>query len=330
MIGVQAWEIWLILLLQDSSDWLKPVMELFTMAGYPQAYMVIVAIIYWSFDRKMGLRMALFLPVSASLNSLLKQAFHAPRPFWVDKGIIAMHPENGFGMPSGHAQAATVWLLAGAYFRKGWFWIIAIVLAFGVGLSRAYLGVHFPSQIIIGWLLGIALFICFIRFESEVLNWFNKLGLLNQLLWVLTCSVLIFGTGLFLSMMLNSWEMPADWIRNASVYLPLEKAGLKSYGMASVAGNTGSFLGVTTGAIMMARKGTFYVTGKWWIRMLRIFVGLICMVLLYAGLQYISPDKSMPAAYTLWRFIGFYLIALSAVFLLPLLFIRLNLLILKY
>ena len=83
--------------------------------------MVIVAIIYWSFDRNLGLRMAIFLPVSASFNSVLKQAIHAPRPFWVDQGIVALHPENGFGMPSGHAQAATVWLLAGAYLKKGWF-----------------------------------------------------------------------------------------------------------------------------------------------------------------------------------------------------------------
>jgi len=329
MIFNKPWETWLIILLQDSGDWLKPIMELFTWAGYPQAYMVIVAIIYWSFDRKLGLRMAIFLPVSASLNSILKQAFHAPRPFWVDQSIVALHPENGFGMPSGHAQAATVWLLAGAYLRKGWFWIFAIVLTVGVGLSRAHLGVHFPSQIITGWLLGMAVIICFIRFESVVLAWFNKFGLLNQLLLVLACSVLIFGTGTIFLIMLNGWEMPSDWIRNASVYLPLDKAGLKSYGMASVAGNTGSFLGVATGAIMMARKGTFIVTGEWWIRILRLVLGLICMILLYAGLQYISPDKSMPGAYAICRFIGFYLIALSAVFLIPLLLIRLNLLKLK-
>jgi membrane-associated phospholipid phosphatase len=326
MIIYGTWEIWLIQTLQNSDGWIKPFMEMFTWAGYPQAYMAIVAIIYWSFDRKLGLRMAIFLPITASLNSILKQGFHAPRPFWVDQSIIAMHPENGFGMPSGHAQSVTVWLLAGAYLRKKWFWIIALVMTLGVGISRPYLGVHFPSQVILGWLIGIAVIICFIRFESGVLNWLNKHKFSHQLLIVLGCSVLMFLLGSLFVLLLNTWSMPADWESNASLYLSLDKVGLKSYGLASVAGNTGSFLGVTMGALLMSRKEVFDAGGIWWIRLLRSFIGLVCLILLYSGLQVISPDKSMNFLYAGWRFLGFYLIALSAVFLIPQLFIRLNLL----
>ena len=325
MIYNCTWEIWLILLLQDSSDWLTPVMEVFTWLGYPQAYMIIVAVIYWTIDRKLGMRLAIFLPLSASLNSIFKQAFHAPRPFWVDQRILAIHADNGFGMPSGHAQSATVWLLGAAYLKNVWFWFIAIVLTFGVGLSRAFLGVHFPSQIIVGWLLGIVMIICFLRFESAVVSWLQNLKLIYQLLIVLACSILIILVGLFFVLMLDNWEMPADWIRNVSVYLPIEKAGIKSYGMISIVGNAGSFLGVSMGAILMIHRGNFNVEGVWWIRLLRIVTGLACMFLLYSVLLAISPDKGRLLVYAVWRFLGFYIISFSALFLLPLLFIKFKL-----
>ena len=68
-------DFWLIFQLQDTGDWIAPIMTFFTYLGYPQAFMVIVAVIYWSVDRKMGLRLAIFLPVVSSVNSILKQAF---------------------------------------------------------------------------------------------------------------------------------------------------------------------------------------------------------------------------------------------------------------
>jgi len=118
-----------IVLMQSMGAWLAPIMKFFTWLGYPQAYMIFIAVIYWSFDRKLGLRLAIFLPVVASLNSILKQAFHAPRPYWVDPQIKAILVSNGFGMPSGHAQASTVWLYAAACLKRRWFWFLAIAVA---------------------------------------------------------------------------------------------------------------------------------------------------------------------------------------------------------
>ena len=164
-----TWEINLILKLQEAGEWFEPVMAFFTWLGYPQAYMLIVAVIYWSVDRKLGLRMAVFLPLTASVNSLLKQGFHAPRPYWTDTRIQAIHADSGFGMPSGHAQSSTLWLLAASYLKNTWFWGIAILVCFMVGFSRAYLGVHFPVQIITGWLLGIVLIILFLSLENILL-----------------------------------------------------------------------------------------------------------------------------------------------------------------
>ena len=327
MIFDPTWEIWLILFLQDTGEWLKPLMEFFTWAGYPQAYMLIIAIVYWAFDRKLGMRMAIFLPLTASVNSILKQAIHAPRPYWVDTSIKAIHTGGEFGMPSGHAQAATVWLLLAAYLKKTWFWIIAILFTLMVGLSRVYLGVHFPSQVMVGWLTGIVILICFIRCEYIVMSWFQKMRLANQLLFVAGISLFILFIGWIIVHSLRNWELPMEWIRNVSLYTGGKAEAFASpVGMSSIAGNAGGFLGVTTGAILMVRKGGFKARGAWWKRLLRCVLGLVCMALLFAGMQVMSPGEGNHHLYTVWRFLGFYILSFSALYPLPLLYMRLNLL----
>jgi membrane-associated phospholipid phosphatase len=325
VMGIQAWDIWLIQSLQNTGDWLEPVMVFFTSLGYPQAYMVIVAIVYWSLDRKLGLRLAIFLPLVSSVNSLLKFAFHAPRPYWVSTDIKAIHASSGFGMPSGHAQASTVWLLASSYLRNKWFWVLAILLTFLIGLSRPFLGVHFPTQVATGWAIGIALMICFLRFEKGVSSWLQKLKLYWQLFFVAGMAVLIILAGAIIHLLSGNWKMPLDWIGNASPYLSLNTTLLRSYSMASVTGNAGSFLGVAMGAIFISRAGGFQVGGVWWIRVARIILGLAFMFLLYIGLQKIMPGEADLLVYAAWRFLGFYLISFLAVYLLPLLYIRLKL-----
>ena len=149
-----TWEINIILWLQNLSPWMASIMKFFTSLGYGISYLIFISIIYWCLDSKLGMRMAIFLPLSGVTNSILKQAFHAPRPFWLDSRIVGMSTETSFGMPSGHAQAATIWLLTGAYLNKKWFWSVAIALTFMIGVSRAFLGAHFLSQIMVGWMLG--------------------------------------------------------------------------------------------------------------------------------------------------------------------------------
>jgi hypothetical protein len=138
-------------------------------------------------------------------------------------------------------------------------------------------------------------------------------------------AVLIILAGAIILLVTGNWNMPADWTVNASPYLSLDKTMIRSYTMASIAGNAGSFLGVTMGAVGMGRAGGFRVSGAWWIRGLRIVLGLACMFLLYAGFQSISPEETNLFLFAVWRFMGFYIISFSAVFLLPLLYIRLKL-----
>lgn len=94
---------------------------------------------------------------SALLNLATKQFFRRDRPtLWE-----SLAPETTFSFPSGHAMgsmtlAMTLILLS---WHTRWRWLVLVVaLAFvlQVGASRIYLGVHYPSDILGGWLAGMA------------------------------------------------------------------------------------------------------------------------------------------------------------------------------
>jgi len=308
-------------------EWLKPVMVLFTWLGNPMAYMVIIAIIYWSFDRKLGLRLAIFLTVAASTNSILKQAIHAPRPYWADPHIKAIKFSNGFGMPSGHAQAATAWIYAASLLKRGWFRITAIIMVVLVGFSRIYLGVHFTGQVLAGWMIGILVAVLFIRFESGVIRKLLSLNTGKQIVLVFSISMVLILLGAVFAFLLDKWEFPAEWIRNAADDLPDKDVTiLSSIGLHAVAGYTGGFMGVCMGAILSHSQGGFDVRGSWWNRVLRCLIGLGVISLLYAAFNLIDVDKTQELLYSIWEFSRFFCISISVIFLVPSLLIRLNLL----
>jgi len=318
---------WMTYFMQNIGDWLTPIMKFFTWLGYPQAYMILIVCVYWSVDRKLGLRMAIFLPVVSSLNSILKQAFHAPRPFWFDQRIEAIYLSNGFGMPSGHAQAATVWLYISSYLKNRLFWILAIVVTLMIGLSRVYLGVHFTSQVVSGWFIGIALAILFIHFESRFLHWLLHRTLRSQLLFVSGISILFLLLAWIFVYLLRSWEVPVEWITNASDDLAGTEESIElSVGLSAAAGNIGGFWGAAIGALLSHKIGGFDSGGLWWKRVLRSIAGLLLFAALYGTINLISPEESSEPLYSIWRFCGFFVISFSAIFLIPILFIRVKLL----
>ncbi|MVU78307.1 phosphatase PAP2 family protein [Nocardia sp. ET3-3] len=90
----------------------------------------------------------------------VKLAVERPRPPLPERAIAA----NGSSFPSGHAAGVaavalvSVWLITREGPKRRWIraiaWTTAFVLIAAVGFSRVYLGVHYPSDIVAGWVLG--------------------------------------------------------------------------------------------------------------------------------------------------------------------------------
>jgi membrane-associated phospholipid phosphatase len=132
-----------------------------TNLGSQEAYIVLLVVVYLSIDARAGRALGVGLLASFYLNQVLKQAFDTARPFVEHPELLrseaAYRTAPGNAFPSGHAQsAATFWALAAGLGRRRWLTMVAIVLTVVIGLTRLYLGVHWPVDVLGGWAIGLA------------------------------------------------------------------------------------------------------------------------------------------------------------------------------
>lgn len=131
-------------------------MTLVTDLASERAYIVGLAIVYWTVDAAVGIRLGIALMLSYALNFGLKELFMLPRP---PAGLVvpmAAETGTGYGLPSGHAQStATFWGLLAMTWPSPALVAVAAVLIAVVAGSRLYLGLHFPSDVLAGAALGL-------------------------------------------------------------------------------------------------------------------------------------------------------------------------------
>lgn len=160
--------------IQAWPDWLQAPMQVITLLGNPLTIiMILMALAIWSYMQKMWqLLLAVALAIGViGVNTALKEAVRRIRP---DTEYVRNMLLDSYSFPSGHSAAATVgfgllaWLLW-QHLPQPWgalVGILLITLIVLVGISRVYLGAHYPSDVIAGWLvgsIGVVLIIIFVR-----------------------------------------------------------------------------------------------------------------------------------------------------------------------
>lgn len=134
--------------------------QLVTRIGNTNAYIVLLLTVYLAGDSRLGQRLGIFVLVSYYLNFHLKGLLETARPFELDPAL-GRTPEarialSGPGFPSAHAQIGlSFWGYLAWWLRRSWFWALAVVVTTLVSLSRLYLGLHFPVDVLGGLVIGL-------------------------------------------------------------------------------------------------------------------------------------------------------------------------------
>jgi membrane-associated phospholipid phosphatase len=231
-----------------------------TALGNEDFFMILLPLMLWAVDAVIGIRLAITFLLALFVNDGLKTLFAHPRPFDLDS-TVGLYEAEGYGLPSGHAQMAVVtWGVIAAELRKRWAWIAAFVLMALIGFSRVYLGVHFPTDVLVGWAVGALVLIAYVRWEPQIEEWLISMQPGHQIALTLVVAI------------------------GLAMLVPTEV--------------TTSILGILAGAgvglVVLWQIGGYRADGPTWKRALRLLIGGVVLFALRLGLKGIFPDQGDP------------------------------------
>ncbi|MBI5952161.1 MAG: phosphatase PAP2 family protein [Chloroflexi bacterium] len=287
-------------------DWFIFPMRFFSYLGNEEFFLLVLPLIYWSVDSALGLRVGFILVTSNLFNYAGKLIFTGPRPYWVSSQVRALWlTETSFGIPSGHAQLAmSVWGMIAAYLKRAWVWVAMLTVIFFIGFSRMYLGVHFPHDVIFGWLLGAAVLWAFVWFWEPVGAWIGGKTLSQKILIAFAASLLFIALGYGTWVLRSGFQIPEEWISNALLAGAVEPEPLDPD---SAFTSAGTFFGLAVGAAWIMSLGGYQASGPVGKRAIRYVIGLIGVVVFYLGLGAIFPRELDLISYLL-RYVRYALI----------------------
>ena len=236
-----------------ANPFLDGLFQFITMFGEEAILIPLIAVIYWAFNKKMGEYIAYASLTSVLVNGAIKDIFKAKRPIG-EPGIRSLKVETatGYSFPSGHTQGtASFWAAIAIYLKKNYMYGISALIIILVAISRLYLGVHYPKDVLFGAIFGILT-------SSIAYKLFNKV---NNKIALYFITFIIFIPALL-------YAHSADFIK----------------GM-------GTFLGFALGIYVEKKYVNFSVEGKSINKILRVVIGLTILILLKVGLKAVFPNK---------------------------------------
>lgn len=246
-----------------------------TLLGQEEFYLLALPLLLWCVDFRVGIRLSVVVLLSHYLNVAVKDVVAEPRPF-VFRPEVKLFPADGYSFPSNHAQSGLVfWLSLAHLVRKRWLWGGGSLLIVLIGVSRLYLGVHFPTDVLAGWGIGLLILAGFISAQAPLTDLVSSLKPWQQGLAAILLPALLFAL-----------HPTKD---SAAVMAALSGAGL---------------------GLVVAQK--YFLSadciprGEWRKLAGRVVVGLIGLLLIWAGLKLIFPHEQ-EKTFLVFRYLRYWL-----------------------
>ncbi len=243
-----------------------------TRLGEETAFLVLALIFFWCVDKKRGYLLMSVGFLGTMANQFLKLWFRVPRPWVLDPEFTileqAREAATGYSFPSGHTTSAvgTFGSIAATSRRKGTI-SLCVTLAVLVGISRMYIGVHTPADVLVGALTSVIL-----------IGVLRKVPESERGMRVLVAFMLVMALGLmaFVSM----YPFPAD----------MDAHNLES-GMKNAYTMLGCMAGVLAVYHVERKYIRFHTQAVWWAQILKAVLGLGLVLLVKEGLR--SPLEAL-------------------------------------
>ncbi len=160
---------------------LDPLFRFLNYFDSPYFFFILIPVLLLGYSYQWGLRIFYWFTFNSLMTSYMKYLFSWPRPSTDDPALGMYHPANP-GFPSGGAQMCLfLGILFIYYWRMPLAWIIGLVYILAVSFSRLYLGVHYPIDILGGWVVGAIIAILFIVLKEPIEKFLAKRGPLFSL-----------------------------------------------------------------------------------------------------------------------------------------------------
>lgn len=280
---------------------LNAFMLLITRLGEETALLVTALILFWCVDKKKGYYLLFVGFFGLIANQFLKLLCRVPRPWVLDPEFTileaAREAATGYSFPSGHSQSAVgvFGCLAATTKDRRLRWL-AIAIAVLVPVSRMYLGVHTPADVLVG--AGMALL----------------------LVLLLKKPVLEGGERTFLAILILLMTLSIGFLNY--VELSVFPADMDAHNLQSGMKNAYTAVGCVAGlyAVYYVEKKhiQFPTEAVWWAQVLKCLLGFALVLLVKEGLR--SPLEALFAGHMAARAVRYCLMVLVAGCLWPLTF----------
>jgi membrane-associated phospholipid phosphatase len=321
------WDADFILFLQTTLPDLTAIMAFFSFLGSEQFYLLVMPVVYWCVDANLGLRVATLLITSEAVNSLFKLAFHRPRPYWVEPRIQALSAEPTYGLPSGHAQTAVaVWGGLALQIKQRWLWGMALLIIFLISVSRIYLGVHFVTDVVGGWLIGGALLWALGRWGEGWAARLKQWRLWQQVTLALGVALGYLILSAVIVLALAAVPDPLQWgtLAATATGTPPGTAAINPRDPEGLVSAAGRIFGLGLSLALLVRGGRFSARGAVVQLALRFIIGVVGVLVFWLGLRFIFPTEGDAVAW-FFRFVRYTLVVVWALYLAPWVFLKLKL-----
>lgn len=274
-----------------------PVLNEFMLAvttlGEETAFLIIALIFFWCVDKKKGYLIMSVGFLGTMLNQFMKLWFRVPRPWVLDENFSileqAREAASGYSFPSGHTTSAVGTfgsIAASSKRRKVRVW--SITLAVLVGLSRMYIGVHTPADVLVGGLTSVILIIIL---RNSILSGSEKgMKVILGLMIAVALGQLIF---------VECYPFPSD---------------VDAHNLQSGVKNAYTMIGCIIGAAIVyavdIKYLDFQTKAVWWAQILKAVLGLVLVLLVKEGLR--APLDALFAGHMIARSVRYFAIILVA------------------